>query len=290
MRTWLVFICIGLFTCHLGVTAQTIFQFPQPGMEQGEIYHGDWANPGMTKIEYWYQGDTVINNVNYSAIRINGNGGGYYTHYNNGAVYLFTRDANGTIVGGGALLYDFSLGINDTFPSSTLNFPIVDSVGVVQLGNGQSRKYMELSSSTNKFKWIDGIGDIERGFTYYSSLDGDSTEFICHRDSSGLVYFKPAISGNWTCDSLISLTENVFYGDLFKVYPNPASQFVNVRLHEIIGPHRIVINDCLGRTLFVSEDFFDTEFTLDISFLTSGFYHVVVQDGMSLRCKTLFVE
>lgn len=290
MRVRLVFICIGLFTWHLGVTAQTVFQFPQPGMEQGEIYHGDWANPGMTKIKYWHQGDTVINNVNYSAIRVNGIGGGYYTHYDNGAVYLYTRDANGSIVGGGLLLYDFNLGINDTFPSITLNFPIVDSVGIVQLGNGQARKYLELRSSTRRFKWIDGIGDIERGFTYYRSFDGDSTEFICNRDSSGLVYLKPSNTGNWTCDSLISITEDTHSWDRFEVYPNPANNWLTIRMHEQIGPHRIVLYDQLGRTIFLSEELSEAEFSFDISFLKAGFYRVVLEDGMSPSCKTLLVE
>jgi hypothetical protein len=96
------------------------------------------------------------------------------------------------------LLYDFSLPIGGTivptYPGDFLitgDMFIVDSVSTIVLPNGQTRKYMELQGTYCRLKWIDGIGDIERGLLFSADFEGGHSYFVCTSDTSGVVYERP---------------------------------------------------------------------------------------------------
>lgn len=197
-----------------------LYHCPQPGMMQSEVYIQDWTQ-NFQPLNYpvVYTSDTVIGNITFSKV------GPYYTYYDSGRVYFsYSNVISNT--SGFQLLYDFSLNVGDTCPLFATNCwnvygnYIVDSVSTLLLPNGQTRKYMELTNGNNRLKWLDAVGDIERGFYYYCDFEGGHHVFVCHSDSSGNVYGAPnspyycsmtnslPTSGNNTCSGF-SYTTNV---------------------------------------------------------------------------------
>jgi hypothetical protein len=185
--------------------AQPLVGFPQPGMSQVEIYHGDWTINGYpSNSSFYYSGDTVVNGLSFAVMTTsNFNTGNFYTYYNGGKIYA----GNGNIFLSNPLaysswrLYDFSLNVGDTITLGTyLNNGLftVSLVTPMLLQNGQTRKYMELTQGSRTIKWLDGVGDIQYGFFYNADFEGGYEDFICHSDSSGMVYSD--VTFNLICD------------------------------------------------------------------------------------------
>lgn len=181
----------------------TLFSFPQPGLEQVEIYHGDWTTGGFPfNNSFRYLRDTTVGGNVFAKFSPNHLSNELYTYYDSGKVYYYFNGTTLTNPTTGKLIYDFSLNIGDTISLNSYSHYgnyTVDSVSSVQLLNGQIRKFLRLFSSTDTLKWIDGIGDIEHGLIYEGDFEGGYEEFVCHKDSTGNVYLKP--STNYNCNS-----------------------------------------------------------------------------------------
>ena len=62
-------------------------------------------------------------------------------------------------------------------------------------------------------------------------FEGGYEEFVCHRDSSGILYVNPSL--NIDCDSLVgfsplSINSKNPLSDGIVIYPNPARDYVNI--------------------------------------------------------------
>jgi hypothetical protein len=206
--------------------AQTLVPYPPIGLIQGEIYHNDFSSisagsPPIFNTSFKYIKDTLISSVIYSYF--DGNSGGYYTRYSNGLIYYAGRNADGS-ASAETLKYNFNLIVGNTINLYGVGNLTVDSIGSFTLLNGQTRKYIRLRNSyLDKYEWIDGIGDIKRGFSFHNSLEGEYEEFICARDISGLLYVN---NHSINCDSLSGYTVGIKepLNDLvLSIYPNPAN-------------------------------------------------------------------
>ena len=275
---------ISSITIH----CQNLVPYPQPGLIQGEVSHGNLYAPGITNTSFYYSGDTIISNNTYSHFQPTNNSLNqeYYTTYDSGKVTFHHTNWDGTINGNQTLLYDFSLQLNDTFPSIHLHNPIVDSVSTITLLNGEVRKYMELTNTVNggTVRWVDGIGDIEHGFQYRWDFEGGHDEFSCHRDSSGLVY--TTTPSNFDCDSLtqLSLLSGLKTTETSKIliYPNPTKGIINVRTQNQI---EIEVFNLEGDFIFSS---YVT--TLDLTCLSSGIYIVKITSNDSVTISKIYKE
>jgi hypothetical protein len=198
------------FLVQTNGNSQSLYRFPQPGMQQAEMYHGDWTtnwypfNNAVT-----YVSDTVVGQDTFSLI-VSAHLGWGYTFYDSGKVY-YHYGTNQSLSNpySGELLYDFSLNVGDTITLHRYLYNglyTVTNVSSVLLANGQTRKYMELSNGTHLLKWIDAIGDIEHGLFYSGDFEGGYEEFICHSDSTGPVYSAPMSA--FSC----SMSQPVFNG------------------------------------------------------------------------------
>lgn len=138
-----------------------------------------------------------------------------YTRYDSGKVYSTNLPGSTT---SDRLLYDFSLKLNDSIIFDTLSLYVygkykVDSVSTISCLNGQSRKFMKLHTSGSALRknlyWIDGIGDIKYGVMYSQpGWEGAHENFICHHDSTGLVY---GVSDSlYDCDSMKFHSPKIF--------------------------------------------------------------------------------
>lgn len=156
-------------------------------------------------ISFTHTGDTTIGAYTYSQFRftpVNMAQSPFYYWYNSGKVYRqYTLSSTPDT---SSILYDFSLVTGDSInlPGSFMHngWYNVDSVATVTILNAQPRKYLRLVGGpfNDTLEWIDGLGDINNGFFYYSDFEGGHHETVCISDSAGAMYSNPNTS--FYCD------------------------------------------------------------------------------------------
>ncbi len=188
-----------MICCIVEVQAQ-LTPFPTPGMSQGILRHGDFTSPGITNNSMYYAKDTIIQDTLYHIFEVE-NSSRELIYYDNGKVYrsyIYAPTSK-------RLEYDFSLEVNDVFPSYTTVGSSIDlvvtEVSFITMTNGETRKYLELSAGNDNRAWIDGIGDMYHGLFRHVDFEGGYSDLICHRDSSGLIYLDEDFDGA-VCDAL----------------------------------------------------------------------------------------
>jgi hypothetical protein len=273
--------------------------FPQPGMEQGDVYVGNWTMPGTPNASIIYLKDTVINSQTYSHFQNKFNSD-FYTWQLGGKIYFDWANGDGSLVGYYDLLYDFNLSIGDTFyvnPLAWGNHTIVDTTYMITLLNGQQRKYIRLhdiSSPSIIFQWIDGIGDIENGFLVYNDFEGGHTQFVCAKDSSGMLLTN--LVYNYDCDSLIANKTTSVHEIEIKnhstVYPNPfiSSSTLEMDPKVIIQNLKFQMTDVFGRKV---QELKITESKLQIErgSLPNGIYfYKITSEGIIISTGKLVTE
>ncbi|MBC7775333.1 MAG: PKD domain-containing protein [Phycisphaerae bacterium] len=177
--------------------------FPTPGIEYGSIYVcnpfdcATYMNSSMR-----YAGDTLLCGETWNKFDLLPYlGNAQYIRAEQGKYYhLWNCNIQ-------RLLYDFSKNVGDTIVTSDLGALTVIEVGIFTFGNGEQRKKMVMqslqASNPQTYIWVDGIGDIERGFFRPSDFEGGYGQLICLKDSSGLSYHNPSTTFSLDCDSLL---------------------------------------------------------------------------------------
>ena len=178
-----------------------IAPFPSPSLELGIIYNCNFFGQCdyYDQSIYFTNSDTILCGKTYQVFK----------SFQNQYYQIFTRQEDGKIYIGNCnyeqLLYDFDLNVGDIFqvtnPPLTLN---VDSITQVTLLNGDSRQsiWLHNTNSPNDVRqWIEGLGDVNLGLTYTSDWEGGYEEFICAKDSTGLLWLANN-NNNTFCDSL----------------------------------------------------------------------------------------
>lgn len=296
---YLISILILILT-KMDIVGQTIYPYPQPGLIQGEIYHGDWTSPGLFDESIKYIKDTIISSLNYSYFT-NQKFQNYYTRYDNGKIYRCNYFSGG-VCQNEMLQYDFSLGISDTFPAGDWGNIAVDSISTITLLNGQERKLLVLKgvdgwNNDRIFKWVDGIGDIERGFLYSVGFEGSYTEFVCHRDSSGVAYVKTPIK--WDCDSLSGYMpvgkKKEFKNEVFleENQPNPFNSITVIPYRiKNNSPASIRIMDYTGRIIRkIDLNNEENQIILKMEEFTNGIYwYSLVLEGTVFKTRSMIIS
>lgn len=67
-----------------------------------------------------------------------------------------------------------------------------------------------------------------------------------------------------------------------RVFPNPSSQFVNVRSEDLVGKSFIVM-DLTGKAVAAAQTMTDNLITIDVSNYPSGLYFIKYEDGTLVR-------
>lgn len=285
------FVCIIV---SLGSLAQSNYPFLQPGTTQG-VRH--FITPSSTP-ENWsftHKDDSTWCGYEYSRICYIQSGystscdvpGSGYTRgirEENGIAYI-----RGTSCGGETIQYDFNLAVGDTFDMvGLLGDAIVDSVSTKLMLNGQTRKYIKLRSIDEPgvyFRWVEGIGDIDRGFFRSVNLDGGYSELICHSDSSGLVYLKPNYTVN--CDSLLllsSINERTSFASNL-LFPNPAASTVYLNASFSLNSE-FTLFDITGKTL-LRVSIIDGH-SIDVTSIPNGIYfYQIINQNKSFNGKLI---
>jgi hypothetical protein len=258
--------------------SQMAYPFPQPNMQHTQVYNGDWTTGyEIYNKSFEYIGDSVVGSNTFARLEYVDMPGQYYhTYYDAGKVYYFIPNESLTDPFSGILLYDFSLLAGDSILLyNEESYYHVNLTNAILLPNGQTRKQLVF---TNGVVWIDGIGDIERGFTYeYGSICGGAMEFVCQKDSSGLV--KTNLGTAYECDI------NHPYDEPDTIYCSPFTILVEV-VHETCagvcdGSIEIEILDgCIDNCTYSIDGGVTQWNTNSFSGLCAWDYDIVIYDNL----------
>jgi len=267
--------------------------FGQNYFNESSIWHqkkSSWSP--TTEIEhnfqYYFNGDTLINNITYSKIfkigtKITINDITTIPvrdtiHFNefinsireeNNKVFHFRhQDTVET------LLYDFDLTIGDTVGNNL----IVDSIEYIDFAN-QQRKRFHLKSFTTWVQGylIEGIG-FERGLFEYPAISFEGSQsLICYTQSNSVLL----LGENQDCNFLVINSVDQLKKNLnFKIWPNPSfkvydfEEIVNLKITSIDGQICKAYNK-----VRLNENVIE----LDIKELPSGIYFLSLQKRDAIK-------
>ena len=169
------------------------------------------------------------------------------------------------------LLYDFGLEVGDTAYSIYFDAGIITSRVEIEV-QGQTRKKFILNGGTNAY--IQGVGDVHHPFLpkLYTFENGYET---C---TSHLYYSGPSpidsITFSPDCNGEILSTRQVELAD-FNVFPNPASETLNISLNDGKAESGTIYDSLGKRVKFFSVK--SQEIQVDVHELNPGIYFVKIQ-------------
>jgi hypothetical protein len=211
-------------------------------------------------------------------------------------IYVFDRNDSvyfwSTFSGNFEMLYDFGaepgdswtvggLSVTDTSEFDPFMSVFVDSLSQVVYG-GDTIRVMHHAPSMY-FDWgnaiIEGLGSNSFMLPVFGLYESRLGALRCYSDR--IVDYN--LSGA-PCDTvifnIIDGTEDVTDSPHFKIMPNPASDRLLVRQLDFVGEVNVKLVDMLGHVLL--SNVIENETELDIAFLTSGLYLIMIFDGKSL--------
>lgn len=127
---------------------------------------------------------------------------------------------------------------------------------------------------------------------YVFSASAGSINLACSRSASASFSLAPhnglanAVS---TASYAVTLANNEFVIDDFKMFPNPTKGFTTIELQANINGAQVKIYDNLGRVVR-NQSITKSENNVDTSDLTTGSYLVVVRTDYGNATKTLIIE
>lgn len=287
----LIFICVitqNAFT-------QNYIVLPQKGFRQAIMHVDNFYDPPYDK-SIRYVRDTVMCGDTYAMYcneYFQNSGQTYscvsgkfshFTRYDNGKVYYrFIGCANVDI-----LKYDFNLNMNDTFRIETGSYndlAVVDSIDAQFLYNNSRRKYIGLRSLGGyaRYEWLEGIGDMNKGFFYDVDFEGGKDKLICYKEFNQTLYLNES---KYDCDKMLknmTLSNNETFAKNLKVYVNSTTHFIEM-FFEKEASYKIEIIDAIGKSVYL-ENCYAKEKLISISDFKSGVYFLKLEtlDGLDIR-------
>jgi len=184
----------------------------------------------------------------------------------NGVLYGFAcsaaKDGTSTLTGG------FATADGTTLIKSGGNYIVHNTAAA---GNGNP-------SHSFTFNWtapVGGTGSV-KFYAAGNSANGDG-------DNSGDQIYNSTLTVNEMPG--FGLTESII--SAFNLYPNPASEFVNVNVPEGLLDSQVRLMDITGKTI-VSQQLNQTLIQLDINLIPAGIYVVeILKDGKSYTSRLI---
>jgi len=253
---------------------------------------------------YIINGDTLVNTKMYQKLYSAGTSAKIDT-----ICYTFSRyvlNDSGVVYIGASLdslkpIYNFNLAKGDSFPilawnSSTLQSQIfytkVDSTNTL-LYAGKLRKWLRFQQLgcgvfMAKPTWIEGIGDINYGliFDYVQQTNCNVgpcvpySSYDCFYDGGNKSIVGACAYTNCTTQDI----ENFLSINELNIYPNPASNFIEVAVNNKQLAN-IKVFDVLGNELLQTQ-----KKQIDISILPNGVYFVQIETNNSVMSKKIIVQ
>jgi hypothetical protein len=192
---------------------------------------------GQRNNAYKFQGDSIINDTVYAKLYVSTNEAlSSWQLYNlwreTKENKIFTRGNRYPIYEPEKIMYDFSLGKNDTFVTDGIIFK-VDSVLTKNWG-GKLRKHWYLNPVSGpeyyKTVWIEGVGNIRSPILSVNDNVGALSFLLCFFENGQQVYQNPDYNSCFYTD--LNDIPNQDKG--FKIFPNPVSGQLFIQSSSII--------------------------------------------------------
>lgn len=247
---------------------------------------------GYTIMHQKIGGDTIINGETYRRVLYKmivpyiGN----WTYWN----FFLRETGNGEVfkkwgVGTEDLVFDFSLNEGDYFYTggSIGGQPLYAEVVAVDsiLINSSHRKRIIFDDWFDEI-WIEGIGSSVSPFTPFENIYTTTYNYlICVHEFGSLAYQNP--ESGYSC-SIVGICETEI-PDGFKLYPNPAQEFIIIELEDGVNEKfEVVIFNAQGVEARI-DNFTGNKFILSGEGLPRGLYFVVIHsDRQSFTKKVVF--
>ena len=176
------------------------------------------------------------------------------------------------------LIYDFQTNINDTFYFTQYEYLTVCGFDSIKI-NDHYRKVINLCSPQSYIleKWIEGIGST-RGVIYsgYSLITGSDFELLCFYENDTLSYIDS--SYNECYYNTYGVIENIFVNSSFIIYPNPATQTINISFNNQQNmPYTFELYNNYGEIIFKKQIINSTSF--ELSNISNGVYFYIIKDN-----------
>jgi hypothetical protein len=268
------------------------------GMSAGctDVNCGDYSY-----IKYYYDGDTVIEGINYKRVvnevlpMTSGNccgvpqglGAGFLRQDITGKkVYWQNQWTNGD-----TLLYDFTLNVGDTL-NDFLQAPwgepkTVLSIDSVLVGTLYHKRFnIDTSIFRNEYTYsiIEGVGSTD-GFSGYH--ENNAWQFgislTCFSENGDVVYTPQNNPDTIPCGDLPVAINDLHQqlAEIVSVFPNPSSGKITLTCKEPSLPLKIIIYDMFGRQHLKMDT--NNEFTgIDISDLPPGIYYLRTETNKTI--------
>jgi len=245
--------------------------------------------------QYTVIGNAVLNNYQYQNINADGINN-YVRKDSTGKVFI--RNA---FINGEELLYDFSLVAGDTLNYDSQRKCRINNVDTVILDRPRKRMFVSFIGWHDDV-FIEGIGAVYTNFltpgVNVEEVDGPDEKLLCFYETNNLVFHDSLypVYGSWgdtltfPCiidSSWVGIDEGNIDSGL-KIYPNPASQMINIQTDNVQSSIKgVSVYDVTGKAMHGSTSLTMTNATVDVSNLPNGLYflHVEMSNGQRVVRK-----
>ena len=237
--------------------------------------------------KYWFQGDTVIENLKYKKVYVQSLDS--IADFNKARYYEAVREdtIGGKIYCGPYLLYDFSVNVGDTVSYYSLwtgkSREVIKSIDSILI-DGQYRRrinfiHYEGWSEEETESWIEGIGSTNGLFSpgYYNLSSGTAPKLLCVHVDGKIIY--QTHDKCYIPRSLINIVENK--NETFKIYPTIVNNFLYIETDENIEDFNYKIISIQGQ--IISGGILAN--IVNVSNLNKGFYFIVISDNKNIKYK-----
>jgi hypothetical protein len=250
---------------------------------------------------YFTDGDTIINNINYHKLYKEGAGTitynysgfppipwttfseflGFIREDNNKRIY-YKSMYNGSVE---ELLYDFNIALGDTIAIPPIDFmfdsAVVVAVDTVFVCTTLRKRYKLAPVGTillHELYWTEGVGSTHGLIPRYNSFESGATH-MCYSDSSCT-----------PCATFLSATTvEKEAATLARIYPNPSTETSIIRLNNGARSTDIQIINNLGQVVF-NKTTNNQEESLDLSQWLPGIYYVQLQYNQQVETHYLIKQ
>ncbi|MBL7921034.1 MAG: T9SS type A sorting domain-containing protein [Bacteroidia bacterium] len=303
------FIILAIILTSLTFRSQTYKPFPNDSATWG--FHK--SNPsGPTYVREIVKGDTVLGEKNYHKAYSNVNTNslvGFYREFGKkiyAKVYLYPDTSE-------ILIYDFNLNAGDTFydkrydPNLSQSFYykyVLNNITTTTLTTdvrkqynfnfvgyqGTSSSYSNLGGACNFF-WIEGIGSLKGIFNNRAQGEGTLCHVAALVSNASFVTLQcfEHKSIQYMSNSCITLNQKEITDELvFKLYPNPANEFLNFEPYTDYADNKVLIYNSIGQ--LVKEEIINKNY-VDVKDLPAGVYllHLLNSERNNKSSHTRFI-
>ncbi|MBO4575174.1 MAG: T9SS type A sorting domain-containing protein [Bacteroidales bacterium] len=268
---------VALLAIGLSVNAQTWYIM-------GEYI---WSPPnpqGTFEVSQTLGNDVTIGGLIYTTVYEND---ALIGAFRNDGYQVYYCKYNGSAYEDEVMLYDYELEEGDFFNDDDDHPMQVTEVSTITDYNGLERKkisFMFIGLPDEQEYWIEGVGS-SRGFAnsgrYTPTDEGAIFHLLCYHEDWMIIYVNPVYN---SCDVNEIVENNANLG--VNVYPNPASEIVNILNDSDMIINDVEIIDLTGRTVLKAEKCDN----IDISALAEGQYFVKLSGSTTLVKKLSIIK